>query len=569
LSAETVTSDQRIGPEAREGRVVNSALWAAAGDALGWITELSRGPSGVAYRAGSSVVRETVAWQRHIGGRNGPRVDLPAGTYSDDTQLRLAVSRSIRGDGFFDAEVFAKIELTVWPTYALGGGIGTKAAAANLARRSVNWFSNFFDNGDQKYVNGGGNGAAMRIQPHVWAAPQASTDMILNVLRDALVTHGHPQGFCGAIFHAHCVAYAIQEGRVPKPNEWRFFIDSFDEVERLVGRDPQLAAFWKSAWENESRIPIDTAMARMRDDALRDLDGVIRIMNHRSPNTYRHLLEALGCLTHQFRGAGFKTALAAAALALLHSEEESPEAALVVAANELESDTDTISTMAGAILGCIAGQAPRWMIQDRDYIIRETKRLVDISCGRPQDSFNYPDIGHWNPPTSQTASIGLCNGRLVMAGLGQLELAGEEYRAGDAVWQWLSLPFGQTVLAKRKAEQKGEMARSQLPGPRQEARPTVKRNPGEQPVQSVLLGDPKPPESRPKQARLDERRDTSPSRGEGIDEWTTAVIQSNFDDRTLGRFLNRCIDYSGNIEAAVAFVSVIAKAKLARQRRGR
>lgn len=81
--------------------VVESALWAAAGDALGWITELSYGPAGVKKRTGLTEVKQPVAWQRLIAGRNGPRVALPAGTYSDDTQLRLAVSRSIRGNGVF------------------------------------------------------------------------------------------------------------------------------------------------------------------------------------------------------------------------------------------------------------------------------------------------------------------------------------------------------------------------------------------------------------------------------------------------------------------------------------
>lgn len=59
-------------------------------------------------------------------------VDLPAGCYSDDTQLRLATSGSILGDAHFDVETFAKVELTIWPSYALGGGRGTKAAAAVL-----------------------------------------------------------------------------------------------------------------------------------------------------------------------------------------------------------------------------------------------------------------------------------------------------------------------------------------------------------------------------------------------------------------------------------------------------
>jgi ADP-ribosylglycohydrolase len=183
-------TDKELAPQTQERRkmmVLRSALWAAAGDALGWITELSRGESGVRYRTGNASVSRPVAWTRTIGGRLGPRVDLPAGTYSDDTQLRLAVGRSIRGNGSFDVEAFAKIELTVWPTYALGGGLGTKAAASNLSRRGVNWFSNFFGVNGQAYTSSGGNGAAMRIQPHVWSLPPGSKDLLPNVLRNALV----------------------------------------------------------------------------------------------------------------------------------------------------------------------------------------------------------------------------------------------------------------------------------------------------------------------------------------------------------------------------------------------
>ena len=408
----------------------------------------------------------------------------------------------------------------------------------------------------------------MRIQPHVWAAPQSSDDMVLNVMRDALVTHGHPHGFCGAVFHALCVAHAIYEGKVPTPDEWRFFIESFKDIERLIAFDPQLAAFWTPAWENECRVPIGTAIACMRDDALRDLDMVLGILARRPPDAYHQLLDALGCLTQQFRGAGFKTALAAAALVLLNREDDSPEPALVLAANELESDTDTIGTMAGALFGCIASREPNWIIQDRDYIGQEATRLAAISLGRPQDSFNYPDLGNWDPPASQTASVGLCEGQLAIAGLGRLESVGEPYRAGDAAWQWLSLPFGQNILAKRRTDLKGEMALSQLPGPRQEARPLLERKPGGQPGQSGLPLDPGPPANPLKQTRQTERRDI-PTNRDGIDAWTTAVIQSDFDDLTLGRILNKCIEYSGTIEAAVAFAGIIAKAKLARQRRGR
>jgi len=97
----------------RELAVVNSALWAASGDALGWITELAR-DGAVQERAGVEKVTEPVAWKRLVGGRFGVKIPFPPGTYSDDTQLRLAVCRAIRGNGVFDAEAFARVELTIW-----------------------------------------------------------------------------------------------------------------------------------------------------------------------------------------------------------------------------------------------------------------------------------------------------------------------------------------------------------------------------------------------------------------------------------------------------------------------
>ena len=54
-----------------------------------------------------------------------------------------------------------------------------------------------------------------------------------------------------------------------------------------------------------------------------------------------------------------------------------------------------------------------------------------------------------------------------------------------------------------------------------------------------------------------------------LDYWTDEVIRSNFDDRVLGEFLNRCIDEYGTIEGAVTFAGIVAKAKIARQRRAR
>jgi len=565
LNAENPTVPSGRDRHSRDAAVVNSALWAAAGDALGWMTELARGESGVAHRTGSKMVSAPVKWQRIIGGRAGPRVDLPAGTYSDDTQLRLAVSRAIRGDGVFDVEAFAKVEVTVWPSYALGAGLGSKAAASNLSRRGVNWFSNFFDAGGQRYISGGGNGAAMRIQPHVWAAsPKSAEAMIANVLRDALVTHGHPHGFCGAVFHALCVAHALEHRSIPDPSDWLHFVMELSILPMLIAADPQLATFWQSAWENSAGHTLESAIQDMQTEAAEDLAAIREIIAVDSAHSYRMVLERIGCLTPRFRGSGFKTALAAIALAWLYRDQPI-EDALRLAANELESDTDTVATMAGAILGCVRGDEPTWDIQDRAYIVQEATRLAAIAKGQLQDSFAYPDLGHWSPPTRQTASVGLNGGGFALAGLGALDPVGPEYSAGDAIWQWFSLPFGQTILAKRRAIVKDTVERSQLPGDRRMPAIPLKEVRLSKERQTSLFDEERDRTSKPQeQSEIFER----PARS-GIDYWTDVVIQHEFDDKTLGQVFNRLLEETNSIDSAVAFAAIIAKAKLTRERRRR
>src|SRR6185312_13986119 len=260
----SVTSHSLRGPnlkdDKRKAAIVSSALWAAAGDALGWMTELGREQT-VAYRTGSSRVKEPVEWRRRIGGRFGPTVQLPAGTYSDDTQLRLSVSRAIRGTGEFDVAAFAKVELPVWLSYSLGAGRGTTAAAANLAKPSANWFSNFFAAREAGYFQAGGNGAAMRIQPHVWRSKSLRfDDFISDVVRDAITTHGHPIGFCGAAFHALTLAYALETREVPGPSEWKELIESLKRLPHIVKGDEQLGLFWIGPWEERFGASLQNAV---------------------------------------------------------------------------------------------------------------------------------------------------------------------------------------------------------------------------------------------------------------------------------------------------------------------
>ncbi len=76
----------------RRARTRNSMLWAAYGDALGFVSELV-GDKVLQKRTGGEPLNHLMAWERRVGGRAGVTVRLLAGSWSDDTQFRLAVSR--------------------------------------------------------------------------------------------------------------------------------------------------------------------------------------------------------------------------------------------------------------------------------------------------------------------------------------------------------------------------------------------------------------------------------------------------------------------------------------------
>src|ERR1700735_821219 len=229
----------------RARRSVGSMRWAAWADALGFISELTS-ESGLRRRLEGRPLTDPVDWTRRIGGKFGADVRLPAGCYSDDTQLRLAVARAIHSRGF-DIEAFARVEMTVWPSYALGGGKASKAAAANLAKPETPWFGNFYAG----YLDAGGNGAAMRSQPHIWAAPQpaAAGQHLLDLLVDIITTHGHPRALVGAVLHALALGTVMRDGCVPTAHSWPDLLDATGQAVKLIDEHPQLSSLWRPSWE--------------------------------------------------------------------------------------------------------------------------------------------------------------------------------------------------------------------------------------------------------------------------------------------------------------------------------
>ncbi len=426
-------------------RTVRSALWAAYGDALGFISELTDN-EGLSRRTKGQPLVRPMAWTRYVGGRQGVKVLLPSGCYSDDTQLRLCCSRAIGPRGF-DVEAFAKVELTVWPSYALGGGIGTKAAAANLVKDQVAWYCNTF----KGWTEAGGNGAAMRVQPHVWAAAdlESFASFTPDVLRDAICTHGSPTGILGAVLHAMCTAHAISRGELPRPPDVLTMIQACEDIpEMLMRNDHEIGEIWLGLWNREAGRQFAEAWSSTVSTA-REAVGLVASEASSEATSYMRVLDMLKLFDPAIRGSGLLTAIAA--IALLWIEPDLAKA-LPVAAQALGSDTDTIATMAGAVGGAVATGDPDGSIADERLIRDEATRLFNLAEGAERPGHRYPDLLHWAPPRTQADALVEGLSGLEVVGLGPVRTGSEPIldAHGNFMWQWVELDFGQNLLVKRR-----------------------------------------------------------------------------------------------------------------------
>lgn len=555
----------------RKQKTITSALWAAYGDSIGFPTELASA-SMVRERLGTSTSTQSIAWRRLVGGRFGAQVDLCPGAYSDDTQLRLATSRSIGPDGFFDVESFAKVELPVWLSYSLGAGRGTKAAASSLSDHSTTWFSNFYIVNGLNYVNGGGNGAAMRIQPHVWAASNLADErsILISVVRNAISTHGHVRGIAGAMIHAITLARIFRHEEIPSPHDWIELSEVIRTLPELVASDRDLSTFWLPTWEKLSGIDIKAATESVANEWITCVNSSQHYLSDDPISAYRSIVKEQGGLTDVERGSGLKSALFSLTACWIF-RDIGIKNCIETIANYLESDTDTIATMAGALFGALPNQSsPKDTIQDREYLEAEAVRLFEVSQKTSfVDRFQYPDLLYWQPPKVALDCIGTIDGGYELAGLGNLIAISDEFSAKQkgTVWQWFQLNFGQTILSKRRSSPKIlPMIGSRVELPKifesKEQRPFMgsQSNSAQMPIKQDLFSEALTHELPPNAVV---KRDPI-----SIDLLTDIVIKSGFESSAIGDAMLRICHEENAIELAIAFTAIIVKARKARMRRG-
>jgi ADP-ribosylglycohydrolase/catechol 2,3-dioxygenase-like lactoylglutathione lyase family enzyme len=435
-------------------------LGAAIGDALGWPMENRSGRVG-----GISKVEprfELTAWRRREGGGYAPHeVAVPAGTYSDDTQLTLAVGRSrLRGDRWW--EHWSQCELPLWLVYERGGGGATKRAAQAWNRGHGPWSREAKERDRERYYEAGGNGVAMRILPHALIETADFKTIAREILADGICTHGHPRALIGAQVQAYAIWLALNlEGPLGYGDLLRRALDEEDSWGYLAQDDERLSGWWEAT--HEYRPDFVTTWKRTRGEARRLLEGCQESLGEGSLAVDRKTLEKLGAFDPKVSGSGTVTAAASVFLASRYASR--PEHGMLAAAFARGADTDTVAAMTGAILGAV--DRDDWLagidqhLQDLGYIEDLSAALSRGESTRLPGSSWRADDRRTLWPELEAAPLG---SRLPLSIFGSVEVRGRENiptRSSNQIIEWTLLTEeGLTLHPKRVASEKAAQRRT-------------------------------------------------------------------------------------------------------------
>lgn len=327
-------------------RAIGSIVGAAFGDALGWPHE----ERARAIRDNRSRLALT-SWQKRSGGRfQAYEEDIEAGSYSDDTQLILAVARSRLSQTAW-WETFTQIELPFWTLYERGGGGATLRAARLHLQGVLPWEASKSD--QAKYFGAGGNGVAMRIAPHVLRdVGRADFDVIAkSVMADGASTHGHPRALVGALAYAYALWVAFESKGT---FEFGRLTQAVRDGVQVWAPVPDISTIWPTWWPAAVRTEAyETVWNAAVGELLVALDIVDGGLSAGALANDEEVLGHLGCFDRRTNGAG--TVAASAAIFLASKHAASPFEGVARAALAHGADTDTIASMTGGLVGAISG----------------------------------------------------------------------------------------------------------------------------------------------------------------------------------------------------------------------
>lgn len=331
-----------------------------------------------------------MAWKKTVGGKWwGYQQQIEPGSYSDDTQLALAVARCMAEDGTFIPEKFAYEELPLWLQYERGGGKSVKTAARKLIGKRADWQCNFYKQGDLDYKTAGANGAAMRNLPIALVNVNDEEALIRESFLNAIITHGHPRAIVGSILFALIVNYVLlSSNNISGVTLIGYLENSLAKIGPTIAKDARLMQWLRyREEENKAEIPFRKLFNQSRQETIHFLQNIDLLSKHESTEYYVFV----GAFDATTKGSGIATVCAAIYMFLKYIDQ--PEQGLFAAVNMLGSDTDTIGVFLGALFGAYYGtQAiPSHLlarVQNSDYLRKIAGRLHTIATLRKKESYS-------------------------------------------------------------------------------------------------------------------------------------------------------------------------------------
>jgi ADP-ribosylglycohydrolase len=425
----------------------------AVGDALGWPFERNNQRLGGRKRT-LQPSGKFFGWTRKAGGRfYGFEEPIGAGEYSDDTQLVVATARALLSSDWY--EEFTRRELPVWLLYERGGGRSVKAAAQAWAKGLAPWSSG--NTSAKKYLEAGGNGAAMRVFPHSVVSNGNGGQLHKDVLLNALSTHGHPRALVGALLHAVAGSVALS-----KKGTWPLGALLKSVMESSVWQEPPTEQLQVDRDDDDLGEFLTAKAFRASwketvDETIGNLSTASDALSGGALAIDKNVLRSLGAFDPNRQGTGTTAAVCAIYLASRYAAD--PATGIRVAAYADGSDTDTIASMTGSLLGAMLGPdwiPPEWKeVQDFDFLWQLGARLHDR--GHPIALRERHSADYWIESDSKKTIAQIKNyqsGSLSLGPIGTAQIMKKEALApiarGVIAERWmLKGEQGQTIFLTR------------------------------------------------------------------------------------------------------------------------
>ena len=191
----------RPGQEQFAGALIGCAV----GDALGAPIE------GKSREEIASLDSVTDRFRPLRGRKAGREIRHPLGQYTDDTQLTVAIVRSLLATGRVDGAAIAREFVSLWQSGEIVGAGPVAHRAVGRLMEGIDWQDAALP--DDLPLNG----AAMRIAPiALWNCDRLGR-LADDVATASVVTHRHPLAIDAAIAVATAVAHAVTSSTIETP----------------------------------------------------------------------------------------------------------------------------------------------------------------------------------------------------------------------------------------------------------------------------------------------------------------------------------------------------------------